>query len=244
MLIRKLIASIKYKHRYDMYVNLLKFRSFEFVNDLTILSKQKEKDLVLDLNNAVKQKLIPQGHFSKENLVFMTSNNIYNKYIEKQPIYDRYFKKLIEERNRMKNRTDEISRIMELGTQYVEKIQNSKAIIKDKSVSKKLEHMETIVSMIFYEVDANPSQATSLSLFLNYYLPTTEKLIEAYISIGEKQIIGGSLPKTKKEIENSLNTIILAFENILERLYKVHEMDISSDITAMEIMMKQEGLTD
>ena len=70
-----------------------------------------------------------------------------------------------------------------------------------------------------------------------------QKLLDAYITIGEKQITGKNLLKTQKEIENSLETIITAFENILEKMYEVHEMDIASDIAAMEIMMKQEGLT-
>jgi lipoate-protein ligase A len=103
--------------------------------------------------------------------------------------------------------------------------------------------METIVSTIFHEVDVNPSQADSLGMFLNYYLPTTEKLLDAYITIGEKQVTGKNLSKTQKEIEESLETIIVAFENILEKMYEAHEMDIASDIAAMEIMMKQEGLT-
>ena len=149
----------------------------------------------------------------------------------------------IEDRNRMKERTDEIKQVIEKGNKYINKIHDSNVIIKDKAVTRQLDKMETIVSTIFHEVDVNPSQADSLGMFLNYYLPTTEKLLDAYITIGEKQITGKNLLKTQKEIENSLETIITAFENILEKMYEVHEMDIASDIAAMEIMMKQEGLT-
>lgn len=243
-LISKLVSTIMYKHRFETYVDVLRFKSFEIVGELAAYANQSEKRLKNDLKHCVKQKLIPQGHFTRENLVFMISNEIYEQYNEKKAVYDRYFKKIIEERNRMKERTEEINLIIETGTKYIEKIHDSNELIKDKSVSKKLSRMEAIVSMIFHELDVNPSQASSLGVFLNYYLPTTEKLIEAYITIGEKQVSGASLSNTKIEIENSLDTIIAAFENILERMYQEQELDITSDIAAMEIIMKQEGLTD
>lgn len=244
ILISKLVSTIKYKNRYETYVEVLRFKSFEIVEDLSTYSKQSVNRLIKYLNESVRHKLIPQGHFTRENLVFMISNEIYDQYNEKKAVYDRYFKKLIEERNRMKERTEEINLILETGTKYIEKIHDSNELIKDKSVTQKLSRMETIVSMIFHELDIHPSQASSLGVFLNYYLPTTEKLIEAYLSIGEKQITGKALANTKKEIENSLDTIIVAFENILEKMYQEHEMDITSDIAAMEIIMQQEGLTE
>lgn len=243
MLIARLIKTIKFWKRFDVYISLLKLGNFEIIEDLASYSNQTQQIVINDLNKAINEKLIPQGHFSRENLVFMVSDEIYDKYMLNPAVYDRYFQNQIEDRNRMKERTDEIKQVIEKGNKYINKIHDSNVIIKDKAVTRQLDKMETIVSTIFHEVDVNPSQADSLGMFLNYYLPTTEKLLDAYITIGEKQITGKNLLKTQKEIENSLETIITAFENILEKMYEVHEMDIASDIAAMEIMMKQEGLT-
>lgn len=244
ILISKLVSTIKYKNRYETYVEVMRFKSFEFVENLSIYSNQKVNRLIKDLNESVRHKLIPQGHFTRENLVFMISDEIYDQYNEKKEVYDRYFKKLIEEKNRTKERTEEITLIWETGTKYIKKIHDSNELIKDKSVTQKLSRMETIVSMIFHESDVNPSQASALRAFLNDYLPTTEKLIEAYLSIEEKQIAGKALANTKKEIEKSLDTTIVAFENILKKMYQEHEMDITSDITAMELILQQEDLTE
>ena len=131
---------------------------------------------------------------------------------------------------------------METGEQYIQKIHGYGTLVKDKNVSKKISRMEHVVSMIFYEIDANPSQAQSLGVFLNYYLPTTEKLLDAYVTMDEKQLSGKQATQTRKEIEEVINTIVRAFENILEKLYEEHEMDIASDIEAIELSMKQEGL--
>ena len=72
-------------------------------------------------------------------------------------------------------------------------------------------------------------------------MPTTEKLLEAYIDLDEKEIKGKSLQKAQKEIELSLDTINDSFEKLLDKFYQEKELDIASDITAMEVIIKQEG---
>ena len=104
--------------------------------------------------------------------------------------------------------------------------------------------MESVVSMIFHEVDVNPNNADKLGRFMNYYLPTTEKLLEAYIDIDEKKVKGKSLEKTKKDIEGAIDKIIDSFEGLLDKFYQEKELDISTDISAMEVLMKQDGLTE
>ena len=78
---------------------------------------------------------------------------------------------------------------------------------------------------------------------MNYYLPTTEKLLEAYIDIDEKKVKGKSLEKTKKDIEGAIDKIIDSFEGLLDKFYQEKELDIATDISAMEVLMKQDGLT-
>ena len=242
-LISKFISALKYKTRFDVYFELLRFKSLEFIEDLAICSKQKEATVIKDLHRAIKQNLIPQGHFSRDSLVFMVSNKIYDKYIEKPAVYDRYFQNKLEERQRVKSRTKRISEIMETGEQYIKKLIDFKTLVRDKLVERKIERLENIVSMIFHEIDVSPTQAKSLGVFLNYYLPTTEKLLDTYVSIEEKKLTDPNLSAAKKEIEEALNTINVSFEGILEKLYEEYEMDISSDIAAMEMVMKKEGLS-
>lgn len=238
------ISKIRFYKRYDIYLNVLRFRNIEIIDDLAAYSNTASERLVKDLASAVKMKLIPQGHFGKDNLIFIVSNEIYENYKEKQAVYDRYYRKLVEERLRMKERSKEMEAILNQGQQYIDKIHESNDIIKDKLISQKLDRMEKVVSMIFHEVDINPAQDDKLGMFMNYYLPTTEKLLEAYIEIDEKQVKGKTLERTKKDIECALDKIIDSFEGLLDKFYQEQEMDITSDISAMEIIMKQEGLID
>ena len=241
-LIFKLVSAIRFKGRFDTYEELLGYKSWEFVEDISICSKKKETLVLKDLRRAIKRKLIPQGHFSKENRVLMVSNKIYDAYMEKPAVFDRYFQQMIEERHREKSRTRRIAQLMEQGEQYIQKIHGYGTLVKDKNIAQKIARMENLVSKIFHEVDVNPRQANSLGVFLNYYLPTTEKLLDAYVVLDEKHATGKQSVQTKKEIEEAVGTIVIAFEGILEKLYEEYEMDIASDIEALELSMKQDGL--
>lgn len=142
----------------------------------------------------------------------------------------------------MNVRTKETEELLEQGQEYVEKIRDTNDLIKDKEISNKLDRMEKVVAAIFHEVDINPAQSNKLGVFMGYYLPTTEKLLEAYLELDEKEVKGKSVKKTKLDISKALDSINIAFESLLERFYEEQERDISSDIFAMEAIMKQEGL--
>jgi 5-bromo-4-chloroindolyl phosphate hydrolysis protein len=241
-LVFKLISAIRFKKRFDTYEELVGYKSWEFIEDIAVCSKRKEALVLRDLRRAIKRKLIPQGHFSQENRVLMVSKKVYDAYMEKPAVYDRYFQQMLEDRHRERSRTRRIAQLMEQGEQYIQKIHGYGTLVKDKNVAKKIARMENLVSKIFHEVDVNPRQANSLGVFLNYYLPTTEKLLDAYVVLDEKQATGKQSAQTKKEIEEAVSTIVTAFEGILEKLYEEYEMDIASDIAALELSMKQDGL--
>jgi 5-bromo-4-chloroindolyl phosphate hydrolysis protein len=78
---------------------------------------------------------------------------------------------------------------------------------------------------------------------MSYYLPTTSKLLDAYCELDEQPVAGQNIESTKKEIENALDTINTAFENLLDSLFEEKAWDISSDISVLNTMLAQEGLT-
>lgn len=238
----KAVREIRYSKRYEHYQNAFKYRNTEIVEDLADMISVPRQTVEKDLKKAVKLKLMPQGHFGKDNLFFMVTDEVFAKYNASKAAYDRYFKKVIEERSRMKTRTKETEELLSLGEEYIGKIRDSNDIIKDKDVTGKLDRMESVISAIFHEVDVNPAQAAKLGVFINYYLPTTEKLLTTYIDIEEKQVKGKNLQKTQRDIRNALDSINNAFEALLERFYEEQEIDVASEISAMEIIMKQEGL--
>lgn len=236
------ISKLRYDLRYSSYYNHLRYHRIEAVDDISEITGYRKSLVVKDLKKAVHRSYIPEGHLGRNNFLFMVSDKIFDGYQLKPAVYEHYFMEKIEERERMRGHNLDTKRILETGRTYIEKIHDSNDLIKDKVVTEKLTRMEKTVSMIFKEVDLHPQQSEKLGLFLNYYLPTTDKLLRNYISIDEQNAESKSLSKTLHELSKSLDTINTSFEKILEMLYKEQEADILSDIETMEAMMTSEGL--
>ena len=79
---------------------------------------------------------------------------------------------------------------------------------------------------------------------MDYYLPTTVKLLKAYEELDAQPVQGTNIMNSKKEIENTLNTIDAAFEKLLDSFFEQAAWDISSDISVLHNMFAQEGLTE
>ena len=99
------------------------------------------------------------------------------------------------------------------------------------------------MTRIFNQVEKQPQLAADLRKFMNYYLPTTAKLVEAYKELDAQPVEGENISRTKKEIEETLDTINEAFEKLLDSFFEERAMDISSDISVLQTMLAQEGLT-
>ncbi len=115
--------------------------------------------------------------------------------------------------------------------------------IPGEEMSEKLSRLELIVSRIFAQVEQHPDLADDLHKMMSYYLPTTRKLIDAYVDLDNQPVEGSNIANTKKEIEHTLDTINQAFELLLDSLFQDKAWDISSDISVLNTMLAQEGLT-
>ena len=97
---------------------------------------------------------------------------------------------------------------------------------------------------IFDEVRTHPEKLSQIRRFLDYYLPTTLKLLNAYDRMSGTGISGENIDTTLAKVEGMMRTIVAAFEKQLDSLYGAEALDISTDITVLENMMAREGLVD
>jgi len=99
------------------------------------------------------------------------------------------------------------------------------------------------VAEIFKYIEKNPNKLSDVSKFTNHYLPITLKLVTSYKELNEQLVQGENIKTAKNEIEKSINLINTAFENLLDDMFEDVVLDISSDISVLETLFKQEGLT-
>ena len=104
--------------------------------------------------------------------------------------------------------------------------------------------MEKASADIFRFIAEHPEKAPQIRKFMNYYLPTTLKLLGSYQRLSAQNVKGENITSTLFNIAGMMHTVADAFEKQLDSLYAEEAMDISADITVFETLLKQEGFVD
>lgn len=112
--------------------------------------------------------------------------------------------------------------------------------IADEALSRKIDRLEQISALIFKEVEEHPEKRDRIRTFFDYYLPTTQKLLDAYAEFEETGVEGEHLGQAKDRIEETMDTIVEGFEHQLDELYSADAMDVFSDIKVMETMLHRD----
>lgn len=114
--------------------------------------------------------------------------------------------------------------------------------IKDEKISAQIDHLEEVTGKIIDQVVAQPKKRSQIRRFLDYYLPTTLKLLNAYDRMAAAGVDGENISVTKEKIEDMMDAIVKAFDKQLDGLFGEEALDVSTDITVMENLLAREGL--
>lgn len=117
------------------------------------------------------------------------------------------------------------------------------AAISDEKLSRQISEMETLCRKIFAQVEQQPDKLGQIRKFMNYYLPTTLKLLKSYDHLSSQGIRGENITESLEAISRMMDKIVLAFQKQLDSLFAYDVMDITAEIAVMEQMLASEGLT-
>ena len=137
----------------------------------------------------------------------------------------------------------EVDKIIEEGYAYLKQLKTANDRIEDAVMSERIERMEKSSADIFAYIAEHPEKSAQIRRFMNYYLPTTLKLLTSYDKLSRQSVKGENIQKTMFEIEGMMETIAGAFEKQLDSLFHAEAMDIAADISVMETILEQEGLS-
>ena len=115
--------------------------------------------------------------------------------------------------------------------------------IPDPVMSQKISRLEEVSGRIFALAQKDPDKKAQLQKFMNYYLPTALKLLNTYAQLSAQDVQGTNITEAKQSIERSMDLLITAFENQLDKLFASDALDVSTDIAALEGMLNLDGLT-
>lgn len=116
--------------------------------------------------------------------------------------------------------------------------------IPDEEMTDKISRLEAVSAKIFEQARTDPDKLPQMRKFMDYYLPTSLKLLNTYAELDRQGIEGDNITESKRRIELTMDTLVKAFENQLDRLFASDALDVSTDIDVMQNMLRADGLTD
>ncbi len=115
--------------------------------------------------------------------------------------------------------------------------------IADPRLSEQIDRIEEITRLILRYQEDHPEQAGQLRSFLSYYLPTTLKILNSYAELERQSYQGKNITETRQRIEDIMDKVVTGFETQLDQLFANSRIDITSEITVLENMLRKDGLT-
>ena len=234
--------------RFRQYVSVLRDREFCDIKEIASATGRDVRKVLKDVKKMITKGWFCQGHLDEKESCLMVSEHAWNQYTalmedmkQRKAEEQAAQKKMREEYDRL---SPEVQKIVQAGDEYVRKIKAANDAIPGEVISAKISRMELLVDRIFDRVEQNPDSVNDMRRMMDYYLPTTMKLLEAYEELDAQPVQGENIISSKKEIEDTIDTLNVAFEKLLDSLFQDTAWDVSSDISVLHTMLAQEGLTE
>ena len=125
----------------------------------------------------------------------------------------------------------------------LQQLRQANDAIPDPVMTAKISRLEAVSARIFELAKQDPGKRAQLRKFMDYYLPTALKLLNTYASLPAQDVQGENIADAKKNIERSMDLLVTAFENQLDKLFQSDALDVSADVAALEGMLNMDGLT-
>lgn len=226
--------------RFDKYVSALAGKTYAEIKNLAAAAGLTEKAALKDLKKMINSGLFLQGHIDEEQTCLITSDSTYDQYLmSKKSLEEQMARKEKEEAHLSEHQKE----IFRAGEEYLKEIQRCNDEIPGEEISAKIDRMKHSVEMILSRAKEQPSLIEDLRRLMNYYLPTTVKLLNAYADLDRQGKTSENIDRSKREIEETIDTLNDAFDRLFDDMFVDTSLDISTDTEVMKTLLKQEGLT-
>lgn len=238
------IRSLGRVSRYKVYLKALGKNTHIALEKLSRSVGKPVKFVRKELQGMINQGLFLEGHLDHEEQNLITSDETYAHY-EQSRLQMEARKQAEAAAPQQPSSTPDpkVQEVLDRGNAYLREIRRCNDEIPGEEISAKISRMEAIVQRIFERAKAHPEIIPDLRKLMDYYLPMTIKLLNAYADMDRQPIQGDTIRASKQEIDTTLDTLNLAFEKLLDSVFQDTAMDVSSDISVLHTLLAQEGLT-
>ncbi|HAL87661.1 MAG TPA: 5-bromo-4-chloroindolyl phosphate hydrolysis protein [Clostridiales bacterium] len=233
-------------NRFKRYCRCLGDKTYCKLETLARTTGKNVKFVRKELEKMIDDGLFLEGHLDAEQTCLITSNDTYRQFeqsrlaLEERQKQEREAAKL---RPAAKETDPRVREVLDRGNAFISEIRRCNDAIPGEEISEKISYMELLVRRIFDRAQAHPEVVPDLKKLMDYYLPMTVKLLNAYAEMDAQPVQGETIQASKIEIEKTLDTLNAAFAKLLDDLFQDAAMDVSSDISVLNTLLAQEGLT-
>lgn len=252
--------------RAERYVQLCGSKSYIDIEDLALHTGKSKRYVLKDVKKMIKLGIFPEGHLDAQESCLILNDATFREYLqlqkerkafemeqkvarmqEKQKASGQYILQHPEpvqaaEEQQPESDNPELDALIREGNDCIRRLREMNDAIEGEVISAKLYKLENLLKEIFARVQEHPEQMPQMRKFMNYYLPTTLKLVEAYAEFDEVSVPGEDITSAKAEIEKTLDTINQAFAELLNKLFRESVYDVTADAQVLQTMLANEGL--
>lgn len=241
--------------RADRYIQLCGARMYAEISQLAAAIQKSRSFVLHDVRRMLRMGIFPNGHLDEQGTTLMLNDVIYKQYQDAErarAVRERQALPVQEERpltpgelveQEQRARDQELNQMIAEGMECIRKLRDINDAIEGEVISAKLYQLENLLKEIFDKVRVYPDQMSQMHRVMEYYLPTTLKLVEAYKEFDQVSVPGEDILSAKAQIEKTLDTINAAFTELLNNLFRNRVYDVTTDAQVLETMLAQEGLT-
>ena len=251
------ISDLRKLGRFNSYRRALGANTQIALEKLARSVGKPEKFVRREVKRMIGRGLFLEGHLNKEETFLLTTNETYRNFersrleLEERKRQEAEEQKLqaAREAARLEQkaasaRDAQVQEVLDRGNAFIAQIRSCNDAIPGEEISGKISRMELIVQKIFQRAEQHPEIVPDLKKLMDYYLPMTVKLLTAYADMDAQPVQGETIQASKREIEDTLDTLNLAFEKLLDSVFKDTALDVSSDISVLNTLLAREGLAE
>lgn len=214
------------------------------IRDLASSVQKSEEDTIKELMYMMNKGYFKQARIVENNSLFLLdipTFKLYKNQKNQMPNLSHEENKKIAQDTSTKTNKDKAEEIIKISSKEITSINLSISRIKNRNFLEKVIEIKKTIENITNIIKRYPEKAYVLDKFIEYYLPTTVKLIDAYTEYEIMESNDSKIKNSLAEIESSIEIINEAFEKIQLELMEDRTMDIKTDIDTMKILLNQEG---
>lgn len=231
-------------NRFKLYCRTLGDKTHCTLEALAAAVGKSVKYVRRELKGMISQGLFLEGHLDNEETRLITSHETYQYFEQSRLRLEENRRQAALISAQMATVPAQVQSVLQRGSEFIAQIRRCNDEIPGEEISAKISRMEYIVQKIFDRAKAHPEVVGDLKKLMDYYLPMTVKLLNAYADMDAQSVQGENILSAKREIEQTLDTLNTAYEKLLDELFEDTALDVSSDITVLQTLLAQEGLTE